>query len=479
MCVTSFFVSQLLPFGIPKSVKPRGLGQRPSKINLISSENGIIIVNRWCLFILERNDHIMKNKHLLFEERMEIEKGLNDNLSFKEIGRRINKDCTTISKEVRNHIIYKNTGAYGHPHFDCVYGTNCPFRDFGIKCTPELCENYQKHNCEKLQKPPYVCNGCKDKNTCRLSKQFYQSEYAHKEYKENLSEVREGINFSEQELNNLNEILEPLIKDQGQSIHHAVINNKNTIMCSEKEIYKLIDMGVLAVRNIDLPRKVRLRNTPKRKSYYKIDKQCLQGRKYADYLKFIEENPDINVVEMDSVEGIKGGKVLLTIHFVNCSFMLAFIRDKNDAQSVIDIFNKIEELFGIEAFKELFPIILTDNGSEFSNPKEIEFSPYTGEKRTQIFYCEPSRSDQKGSCEVNHEMIRRILPKGTSFDNLTQNDVNKIMSHINSYKRKKLNNQSPVDMFNLLYGTKYSEKLGIKIISGNDINLTPNLINQA
>lgn len=157
----------------------------------------------------------MKNKHLLLEDRIEIEKGLRDNLSFKEIGRRINKDCTTISKEVKNHIIYKNKGAYGRVHFDCVYGTNCPFRETGIKCTPEFCENYQKYNCEKLLKPPYVCNGCKDRSTCRLSKQFYQSEYAQKEYKENLSKVRQGINFTEQELKNLNEILVYLIKEQG------------------------------------------------------------------------------------------------------------------------------------------------------------------------------------------------------------------------------------------------------------------------
>ena len=130
---------------------------------------------------------------------------------------------------------------------------------------------------------------------------------------------------------------------------------------------------------------------------------------------------------MDTVEGIKGGKVLLTIHFVNCSFMLAFIREHNDAQSVINIFNMIENKFGIELFKKLFPVIFTDNGSEFSNQIEIEFNMNTGELRTQIFYCESGRPDQKDACEVNHEMIRRILPKGTSLDNLTQEDINLMM----------------------------------------------------
>ena len=179
---------------------------------------------------------------------------------------------------------------------------------------------------------------------------------------------------------------------------------------------------------------------------------------------------------MDTVESVKGGKVLLTIHFVNCSFMLAFIREHNDAQSVIDIFNSIEEKINIETFKKLFPIILTDNGSEFSNPTEIEFNMKTGEKRTQIFYCEPRRPEQKGSCEVNHEMIRRILPKGKTFDNLNQEDINKMMSHINSYKRKKLNNCSPLQLFSIMYGNNIANHFGITEIDSNNINLSENLL---
>lgn len=179
---------------------------------------------------------------------------------------------------------------------------------------------------------------------------------------------------------------------------------------------------------------------------------------------------------MDSVEGNKGGKVLLTIHFVNCSFMLAFIRNYNDAQSVIDIFNNLQKILGINKFKEMFVIILTDNGSEFSNPVEIEFDKDTGERRTKIFYCHPSSPYEKGSCEVNHELIRRILPKGTSFDDLTQTDINLMMSHINSYKRKKLNNVSPITMFSTIYGKETIDKLDIQEIESNEINLSTSLL---
>ena len=155
---------------------------------------------------------------------------------------------------------------------------------------------------------------------------------------------------------------------------------------------------------------------------------------------------------------------------------VSFIREHNDAQSVIDIFNNLQKILGIDKFKELFVLILTDNGSEFSNPTEIEFDMTTGELRTQIFYCHPSSPYEKGACEVNHELIRRILPKGTSFDELNQCDINLIMSHINSYKRKKLNDQSPYFMFSSIYGKDTIDKLNIKEINPNDVNLSTKLL---
>lgn len=418
----------------------------------------------------------MKNKHLSYDDRLEIESGLKQGLSFKSIALNLNKDCTTISKEIRNHIIVKNTGTMGREFNNCFFRKNCSYREKGTKCNTNSCSYFRKEECQKLLKPPYVCNGCKNRNMCTLTKHFYNAEYAFKEYKSVLSESREGITFSELEIQNLNSILKPLIVNQKQSIHHAVINNKNKIMCSEREIYNLIDSNILEIKNIDLPRKVRYRKRNKSSKSYKIDKKCLEGRRYEDFLKFIEENPDTPIVQMDSVEGVKGGKVLLTIHFVSSSFMLAFIREHNDSQSVIDIFNQLENILGIDKFKDLFIVILTDNGSEFSNPSEIEISPTTGEVRTKLFYCEPRHSEQKGSCEVNHEMIRRVLPQKTSFDDLTQDNINLLMSHINSYKRKKLNNCCPIQLFNLMHGNDIANKLGITEIVPNDINLSSDLL---
>ncbi len=416
----------------------------------------------------------MKSKHLSLEDRFKIEKGLLERDSFTKIGNAIDKNKTTVSREIKNHYIVKNTGCVGRRFNNCIYRRDCPNR--GRQCDISNCSEFKEEKCTLLSKPPYVCNGCKNRIHCTLTKHLYDAVYAHNEYLENLSDTRQGVMINQGEINNLNSILVPLICKQNQSIHQALINNKNKIMYSDKTIYKLIDLGILNVRNIDLPRKVRFRERTKETKVYKVDKHCLENRKYEDFLNYMKEHPDTPVVQMDSVEGRKGGKVLLTIHFVNCSFMLAFIREHNDAQSVIDIFNTLQDILGINKFKELFIIILTDNGSEFSNPLEIEFDMTTGEQRTQIFYCHPSSPYEKGSCEVNHELLRRILPKTTSFDRLTQEDINLIMSHINSYKRKKLNDVSPYKLFSTIYGKDTIDKLGIQEIEPNDVSLSSSIL---
>ena len=105
----------------------------------------------------------------------------------------------------------------------------------------------------------------------------------------------------------------------------------------------------------------------------------------------------------------------------------------------------------------------------------IEFNA-NSERRTHVFYCDPQRSDQKGGIEVTHEMIRRVLPKKTSFDHLTQDNVSLMMSHINSYKRKKLGNRSAYQLFSFLHDEGLLEMLGITLIPSKEINLTPLLL---
>ena len=279
---------------------------------------------------------------------------------------------------------------------------------------------------------------------------------------------------NEDDIARINGIISPLVRN-GQSLHQVYLEHVDDLMCSEKTLYNYVDAQLFDIRNIDLPRKVKYRPRYKQPEF-KVDRGCRIGRNYSDFQKFLEDNPEATIVQMDTVIGRVGGKCLLTIHFVETSLMLAFLRDANTSGSVIRIINVLDEVLGSEAFNKLFPAILTDNGSEFSNPKEIEYRASYPYRRTSVFYCDPSSPYQKGSCEVNHELIRRILPKGSSFDDLTQKDIFLMMNHINSYKRKKLNNRSPYDAFSFYYGEDLLKKLGCSPVAAENIILKPKLL---
>lgn len=322
-----------------------------------------------------------KNAHLVLDERATIEVRIRERASFTEIGRELGKDPSTISKEVRLHsqTVRKDSFNPCSKRSTCdEYGTACSKcklqysksckRCPRVKCY-EPCKQFEVLVCNKLKKPPYVCNGCIQRQSCKLEKHIYSAKSAQKNYETTRSESRQGIAITPEELKRVDAIVSPLVK-LGQSIHMICVNNADDIMLDEKTIYNYIDAGLLSVDNVDLPRKVRYR-TRSHKKPVRVDKQCHVGRTYEDFEAYLAANPDIPVVEMDSVEGRKGGKVLLTIYFRNSSLMLAFIRDNNTAKSVTKIFDWLYEQLGHEVFTSLFQVILTDRGSEFTNPLAI------------------------------------------------------------------------------------------------------------
>jgi IS30 family transposase len=175
------------------------------------------------------------------------------------------------------------------------------------------------------------------------------------------------------------------------------------------------------------------------------------------------------------VEGKKGGKVLLTLHFVVPQLMLGFLRDANTSQSVIDVFNELYQALQPEAFKRLFQVILGDNGTEFSNPNAIE-NDLDGNPRASVFYCDPSAPYQKGAIENNHSILRRIIPKGKSLDGFTQQDITKCMNHVNSYTRMNLGDKTPYQVFSTLYGEDLLKKMNIELIQPDEVTLHPSLL---
>lgn len=425
-----------------------------------------------------------KHKHLTLDERYKIQNMLDARESFSSIAKLLGRDRSTISKEIRKHISFKQSGCLGRPFNDCTHRTVCERLDCPQKCPVcrngfcsaciRYCLRYKKEICQRHTSKPYVCNGCSKRPRCSLEKRIYSASAANKEYRITLSETRQGVTITEKEALALDRYISPLILN-GQSIHHIVKTNPSDVMFSEKTIYNYMDLGLFTAKNIDLPRKVKFRPRKSKHDSIKIDKRCRIGRTYDDFKAYMKDHPDTPIVELDTVIGTVGGKCLLTIHFVGSSFMLAFLRERNTASSVSDIFNSLYKKLEYGRFTKLFPVILTDNGSEFSDPLSLEIDD-DGVIRTKVFYCNPSSPYQKGSAENNHEFIRRVLPKGASFDTLTQEDIDLMMNHINSYKRENLAWHSPYEIFELFYGRNILDTLGAKRIPTKDIILTPKLL---
>ncbi|HVI40464.1 MAG TPA: IS30 family transposase [Anaerovoracaceae bacterium] len=427
-----------------------------------------------------------KHKHLTLEDRFTISNLLDGNYSFKGIGTELEKDCTTISKEIRSHIVFKKTGSYGHPFNACMHRFSCDVRMLCSPCSSgrnyhfcrfckscnKNCSNFRQEFCERHNKPPYVCNGCEKLRSCTLEKHFYHASDAYAEYREVLSESRSGISLSEDEVRHLDELVSPLIM-RGQSLNHICANNRDSFMVSESTLYRLVDYNLFSARNIDLPRKVRYKQR-KHKKIFKVDKSCRIGRTFEDFQKFMKEHPQLPVTEMDSVEGKKGGKVLLTIHFVKSELMLAFIRNSNDSQSVIDVIDRLYPELRPDVFMALMPVLVGDNGSEFSNPSALEFDSQKN-RRTYVFYCDPSSPYQKGSAERNHEFIRLFIPKGKSMDAFLQEDITLMMNHINSYSREILGNKCPYEVFSFLHGENVLKQLDCIRIPANEVTLNPSI----
>lgn len=422
-----------------------------------------------------------ENLHLTLDERNFIEQELAKNTTFSDIAKYLGKDITTISKEVKKHRIRKEGQAIHIGFNHCAKRYNCRRKNIcGSNCLKnckncihcnKVCSDFEDGICLRLKRAPYTCNGCKDKYGCKLTKYYYRALPSFNKYKSVLSESRQGINMTELELANLDRLISPLVK-KGQSISH--IYQTHDIPCSRSTLYRYLAKNCFSVGPIDLPRKVRMKKRKDKRPEAK-DTKARTNRTYEDFKKHIEKYPELPIVEMDTVEGLKGGRVLLTFLFRNSRLMLAFLLYEKTQKEVLRVFNMLEYELGNELFEKTFPIILTDNGTEFGNPLSLEFNP-EGIGRTRIFYCDPRASYQKGMIEKNHEFIRYVLPKGTPFEGLLQTDINLMINHINSLGRESLNWFSPYDVAKLLMGKETLKKLNLVKIPTDEIQLNKKLL---
>ena len=395
-------------------------------------------------------------------DRVAIETGLCRKESFAEIAKRIRRHPKTVAHEVfmnRTHIhaaYYKGN--------DCRRAKSCNKKGMCGMTTDvchkpcvlchehdcrTLCDRYESIACHKPDNPPYVCNTCKERRLCIKDKYIYSAIHADAAVKRRRSDSRKGIRLKAEEKKFVDELVTRLVR-KGQPLTHIYAEHRDEMPISLRSLYNYIDAGELTIRNIDLRRKTgyKPRKNKKKKAIGEpgfADQQYRKGRTYEDYEKYVKDSA-LSVVEMDTVKGVlQRGKRLLTMIFRKNSVMLLFLMPDGTAASVKRVFDYLERGLGLECFKRLFPIFLTDNGSEFMKVNELELTE-DYEYRTKVFYCDPMASWQKAHIEKNHEYIRYVTPKGKSFNPYTQEDITLLMNHINSTRRLSLGGKAPYEL---------------------------------
>ena len=390
-----------------------------------------------------------KEKHLTLNDRILILNLVSKGYSLRTISSAINCCPTTVSNELHYRRELKQANAWnGAPLSKCNSG--------------------------RTEKAPWICNGCENYTHCRKQKYIYNPENAHHQYRVSLIATRSGTHCNPEALKYLDKIITPAIKEKSQTLDHLYSYMSNELGISRSTLYRYVGKGYLEIKNIDLPKRVKYKANRVKKVEVK-ERVIRKGRTYLDFLAYIDQHHNANIYELDSVIGKSGSneKVLLTILLRKSNFMMAFIRDRNDSKSVVDIFNRMEAVLGRPRFATLFYVGLTDNGQEFSRINELE-CPDRSYKRTHLFYCDSRQDQQKGKIEKNHEYIRKYLPQGTSFNDLTQKDIDIMMNHINSVKRASLEGRSPFECLSTSQAISI-KKLGYKELDPNKVVLNPSL----
>jgi len=390
--------------------------------------------------------------HLCKEQRITIEELLKENKTFTFIAKALKVDRTTISKEIRRnrHLTRSVLGE---------------FSKNGI--------NKAIKSCNKLTKPPYCCNACPFKSKCIKSHLYYNARKAQDNYENNLVVARSGIDITKDEIDTINKVIVPLVKNKKQSVNQIFINHPDILYFSKTTFYKYVNDKVILLDNLDLPRKVRYKKRKYKNKKTKRDDALLIGRTYEDYLAKTGKNENLIIWELDTVIGrITDTKCLMTFILVETNFMIIRLLDKKDVANVNKAFAELKKDLGIELYSKVIDVIVTDNGTEFFNPIYIENDLTTGEKVCNLYYCHPSSPEEKPELEKNHEYIRYVLPKKTSFQNLTSEDIKRLEDNINNIPREILGNATPYNLTKEKY-PEIIKRLNSRYIEPDDVSLNP------
>ena len=413
-----------------------------------------------------------KKTRITIDDRINLQAAIAKGISLTSVCKLLKKNRTTIYREL-THYYYVKTSTQSCSH--CARLEQCKKEQYIRRPKHAKCKDFEAIRCDKLKRYPYVCNGCNILRYCKNDKRYYDCSKAEAMSLQNRISTRKRKLLSKDDISIINNIVSPLIKENGQSIHHVYIAHPVLAnICSERTIRRLIYDRYLDVKAHDLPRYVRFEHKTQY-AYVRENKvaniERMYQRTYTDFLSFTKRNHDLSVVQFDSVIGLQDDyQAILTITFPKERFQFGRIIKKSNPDSVQSVMAYLFKLIGYDRAKEIFKVNLADNGIEFSYFHKLE------QLDVRVYYTNPYRSTDKAACERNHEFIRYIIPKGNSLDDLTQDDVNLMFSHINSYVRKSNQNKTPYELIVERFGPEFVELIGIKHIDADDVVLKPKLL---
>ena len=370
-------------------------------------------------------------KHLNLEQRKLIARLLSRESKLCEIADLLNVDATSISKEIRRHRLMSRK-AHGHVNKVCKYTIRYP----------------------------YVCNFCQKKySLCPFTQYRYDADKAQQKADYLLKQSRIGVNLTPDEFTTLDRLIKQGI-DNNQSIYH-IIKSQDEPNVSVQTVYRYVNKGILTTKRIDLPYAVTYKKRRQNKMYdYTDNKIDRSNRTFVDYLVFKRSHPNVFATQMDFPGTIRTDvNSILTITIPDLQFVLLFLINNKNAQKIVAVFNELENRLGIDDFRRVFPVILTDRDPSFSDFQGIEFSPTTGEQRSNLFYCDSFRSTQKPHVENMNKQIRKFCKKGASIDHLTVDDVKSINLALINTRIASLDGATPREAFQRVYGHSVLNKL--------------------
>ena len=329
-------------------------------------------------------------------ERELIERLLRNNTPKKQIARMLNRSITTIRKEIKRGSV----------------------------------EQHKKINTTK-----------KDANIPIYQTELvYFADVGQRVYKENRShcgrkckifECRDFLNYVEQQV----------MSNKLWLLDAAAGNAKRLNLFEQtvttQTLYNWVDLGLCNIRNIDLLKKTGWKTHQKK---VREHRKCL-GRSIDERPAIVDSRLEFGHWEGDGIVGKNHKGHWITL--IERKTRMGFVFNVKDKQSfrIVEVINTLEKMFGA-LFPFVFKTITFDNGTEFSNSDLME-----KERITRIYYAHPYSSWERGSNENWNGMVRRFFPKGTSFDDVQEEDLRRVQNMINNLPRKMFNYKSSREMF--------------------------------